>query len=181
MAAPLSVALLRGINVGGNKRVPMAALRALAEGLGWRDVATYIQSGNLVFRASGKPAAWERALETAIEHEFGFPVPVIVRTASSWRESAAGSPFPDAERDRPKLLHLGCSKAPTARGAVEQLTPRCTQGERVAIRGQAIWIDFVEGVARSKLTPAVLDRALGSTVTMRNWTTVQAIASMLAE
>ena len=83
----MCVALLRGINVGGNKKVPMAELRALGEKLGWRQVATYIQSGNVVFAGGGGAAAAERALEQAIEKRFGFPVPVVVRTAAQWRAS----------------------------------------------------------------------------------------------
>src|SRR4051812_37404015 len=77
------VALLRAVNVGGRK-LPMAELRALCAGLGWTDVATYIQSGNLVFTAPGKAEAIEEVLETAIEKAFGLDVPVIVRTQAEW-------------------------------------------------------------------------------------------------
>lgn len=173
------IALLRGINVGGNKKVPMADLRELATGLGWSRVATYIQSGNAVFAASGKPAALEAALEKAIAKHFGFPVPVVVRTAAEWLGWAKGSPFPDAEAARSNLLHLGIGKAAPAAGAAKALAPYCTQGERIVVRDGAIWIDYQNGVARSKLAPAVLDRAVGSTVTLRNWKTVQALAAMV--
>ena len=175
----LHVALLRGINVGGNKRVPMAELRALAEGLGWRGVRTCIQSGNVVFAAAGPAPVLEGALEKAIVRHFGFDVPVIVRLGAQWLEWAKASPFRKAETERPNLLHLGVSKAAPAAGAAKGLAPHGTRGERVAIRDGAIWIDYAEGVARSKLTPAVLDRVVGSTVTLRNWKTVQAIAAML--
>mgnify|MGYP002372376888 CR=1 FL=1 len=78
------VALLRGINVGGNRKVPMADLRALGESLGLKSVATYIQSGNLVCVSSLTPEEVEAGLERAIEKHFGFEVPVIVRTGDQW-------------------------------------------------------------------------------------------------
>ncbi len=177
--AGLRVALLRGVNVGGSKRVPMAELRDLAEALGWQSVRTYIQSGNVVFAAKGSHAALEGALEAAIEEHFGFAVPVIVRPAAWWLHEAAGSPFADAESARANLLHLGAAKEEPASGAVKLLAPYCTRGERVVIRGDAIWIDYRSGVAGSKLLPAVVDRAVGSVVTMRNWKSVGAIAELL--
>jgi len=173
------LALLRGINVGGNKVVPMAALREVAVGLGLRDVGTYIQSGNLVFTTDRPIAIVETSLEEAIEHSFGFSVEVIVRTAEQWQRYAGGSPFPDAERERPNKLYLGLSKRRPASGAEATLRARAQAGERVEVIGDAIWLDYPSGAGRSKLTPAVLDRAAGSTVTMRNWRTVTALAELL--
>lgn len=174
------VALLRGINVGGNKKVPMAELRVLAAELGWSDVVTYINSGNLVFAARGAPDELAQQLAAAIEEHFAFAVPVIVRTAAAWRGYAAGSPFADAAAARPNLLHLALAAGAPPRDVVKLLQPYCGSGERVAVRGDALWIDFGSGVAKSKLTPAVLDRAAGAPVTARNWRTVQALAPLLA-
>jgi uncharacterized protein (DUF1697 family) len=177
---PSCIALLRGINILGNKRVPMAELRKLAEGLGWQQVATYIASGNVLFAGRQTAAAAERALEQAITRRFGFEVSVVVRTAAQWRVLAAGSPFRDAEAERPNALLVGCSKLPPARGAAAALREYAKGGERIAIEGGAVWIDFRSGIARSKVTPAVLDRLVGSPVTMRNWRTVLAIAELLS-
>ncbi|HEY0324771.1 MAG TPA: DUF1697 domain-containing protein, partial [Allosphingosinicella sp.] len=94
------VALLRAVNVGGCK-LPMAELRELCAELGWEKIETYIQSGNVVFEAAGKPAALESALEKAVAKRFGFERPVTVRSAAQWAAYAKGSPFPDAERDEP--------------------------------------------------------------------------------
>src|SRR5262245_58118250 len=91
------VVLLRGVNVGGNKLVPMQRLRALAEKLGCTGVATYIQSGNVVLKSALAEPRLESALEAALESAFGFAVPVIVRSLAEWKRYAAGSPFPDAE------------------------------------------------------------------------------------
>jgi len=175
---PVLVALLRAINVGGNRKVPMAELRALVEELGWERVETYIQSGNLVFAASATASAAEDVLERALERRFGFAIPVIVRSAETWSGYASGSAFSDAETERPNLLHLGLSKRPPKPGAVDGLVKYCTRGERVELRGDALWVDFPAGVGRSKLTPSVIDRVIGSAVTMRNWNTVQELARM---
>ena len=174
------IALLRGINVGGNKLVPMAELRKLAAGLGWGDVATFIQSGNLTFTAAGTTAAAEAALEAALARRFGFTVEVIARTRAAWLRHAAGSPFPAAETDHPKMLLLGLAKQKPRADAVEKLRPYATAGERLALAEGGIWIDYNLGIGKSKLTPAVLDRAVGSTVTARNWRTVQELAALSA-
>ena len=172
------VAVLRGINVGGHRKVPMAELRELAEAEGFRDVATYIQSGNLVFTAGGSAATAEASLERAIAAHFGFPVDVVVRTADDWASYAAGNPFPDAAETRPNHLLLALSKQPPSPGAEVALRGQASAGERVALLGAALWVDYVGSVARSKLTPAALNKALGSPVTARNWTTVLKLAEM---
>jgi uncharacterized protein (DUF1697 family) len=172
------VALLRGINVGGRTSIPMAELRALCAGLGWTDVASYVQSGNLVFGAAGGAAsagALEAALEDAVERRFGFSPAVAVRTAGEWRAFVRGNPFPDESRTEPNLVMLALSKAPPAEGAAAGLAERATAGERVVRVGDALWIHYAGGAGRSKLSPGLLDRIVGSPVTTRNWRTVLAI------
>jgi len=172
MPPPTSIALLRGINVGGRTRIPMAELRALCAGLGWEDVRTYIQSGNVVFRAGAAAPALEEALERAVERRFGFPVPVIVRAAAEWPAYVEGNPFPEASGAEPNRVMLALSKAPPREEAVEGLRERAADGERIERVGDALWIHYAQGSGRSKLTPALLDRAAGSPVTTRNWRTV---------
>ena len=150
---PTHVALLRGINVGGRNRVPMAELRALCERLGWSGVQTYIQSGNVVFRAAGAPAELEARLEGALRDRLGVDVPVIVRAAAEWSAYADENPFPDVAYEEGKLLMLALSKAPPASAAAERLRERAGAGERVARVDGALWIHYAGGVGRSKLTP----------------------------
>ena len=169
------IALLRAINVGG-RRLPMAHLRELAEDLGWTQVRSYLQSGNLQFQADGTAAALEAALESVLAQACGFDVPVLVRPQSTWQQLQSGNPFPEAATARPKLLHLGLSKAPLATDAAQRLQALAVAGERVAQDAGALWIDFGEAVATSKLTPARIDRCAGSAVTLRNWRTVCALA-----
>ncbi|MEL6430680.1 MAG: DUF1697 domain-containing protein [Planctomycetota bacterium] len=166
------VALLRGINVGGNRKVPMARLRALAEGLGYGNPRTYVNSGNLVLEATASPAKVEAALEAAIEAEFGFEVPVAVRTVQELVKVRDACPYPDEAEERGNLVHAGFAKGKLERPAAAAAEEHAGSEERVAFVGRgrsaALWVDYAGGVARSKLTPAVLDRAAGGSVTMRN-------------
>jgi uncharacterized protein (DUF1697 family) len=177
-ALPKFIALLRGINVGGHNRVPMAELRALCGGLGWAAVRTYIQSGNVVFRAARPAPDLEAGLEAAIESRFGLAIPVVVRPATRWEIYAAANPFPAESGVTPNLVMLGLSKAPPASGAVDRLREHVAGGEAVDRSGDALWIRYDRGAGRSRLTPALLDRAVGSPVTLRNWRTVLRIREM---
>jgi uncharacterized protein (DUF1697 family) len=172
------VALLRAVNVGGRK-LPMAELRALAEALGWSEVATYIQSGNLVFSAGGEAQALERQLEEAIDREFGLDVPVVVRGAAQWKRYAPPPAFAAAAKEEPNRLMLLLSKRPPAAGAEKAIEAKAAAGERVIRAGDALWIHFPEGAGNSKLTPALIDRAVGSPATARNYNTVVKLAEML--
>lgn len=165
------IALLRGINVTGRNTIPMAELRAECERLGWSGVVTYINSGNVIFGARGKPAALEAALEAAIQRRFGFAIPVLVRAAADWPALVKANPFASACATDPSRVMLCLAKGPLGAQVAEELTARAAAGERVQQAGEALWIHFPEGVARSKLSPAAMDRAAGSPVTARNWRT----------
>jgi uncharacterized protein (DUF1697 family) len=172
------VALLRAVNVGGRK-LAMADLRDIAVGLGWQEVATYIQSGNLLFTAKGEPKALEDALERAIEARTGLKVPVIIRSAAQWAELAANEAFPTAAEESPNRLMLLLSKSTPTEGAEKAIQARADSGEKVKRIGDALWIHFPSGLGRSKLTPSVIDKAIGSPATARNYRTVQKLAEML--
>lgn len=171
------IALLRAVNVGGRK-LPMAELRVLCGELGWTDVETYIQSGNLVFSAPGEAEAIEGQLEKAIRDRFGMEVPVMVRTASQWAGYVAANPFPDAAEDEPHRLQLLISKADPSDDAADRLMERARGGESVRAAGGALWFHYPEGVGSSKLTPAAIDKAAGSPSTGRNWRTVLKLREM---
>jgi uncharacterized protein (DUF1697 family) len=172
------VALLRAVNVGGRK-LPMAQLRALCAELGWEEVATYIQSGNVVFTAPGKPEAVEATLEQAIAKEFGLDVPVIVRGKAEWAAYPAGNPFPKEAKDEPNRLMLVVTKRTPAAGAAAAIEARAQAGERVRQAGDALWFHYPEGAGTSKLTPSLIDRAIGSPGTARNYNTVMKLKEML--
>jgi uncharacterized protein (DUF1697 family) len=172
------VALLRAVNVGGRK-LPMAELRALCADIGWKDAATYIQSGNVVFTADGTSEMLEKQLEEAIARRFGMEVPTIVRSAAEWRGYVPACPFPDAARDTPNWLLLLLSKRPPAADADAALRARSADGERVALVGDALWIHYPAGSGRTKLTPSLIDRLVGSPTTSRNHNTVLKLEEML--
>jgi len=172
------LALLRAVNVGGRK-LPMARLRDLCAALGWTDIATYIQSGNVVFTGKGKAEAIEAELEQAIELEFGLDVPVVVRSAAQWSKLADSNPFAKAAREEPNRLQLLVSKRPPASDAAQKLMERALAGEQIAAVPGGLWFHFPEGVARSKLTPSLIDRACGSPATGRNYRTVLKLRDML--
>jgi uncharacterized protein (DUF1697 family) len=174
------IALLRGINVGGRARVPMAELRELVGELGWRKVETYIQSGNLVFEAAGKAAALEDALEGVLEKRFGFSPAVIVRPAAAWKAHADSNPFPEASAAEPNRVLLALAKTAPRPGAAREIQARAAAGERVEQAGDALWFHYPAGVGTSKLSPALIDRLAGSPVTARNWRTVQKLQEMAA-
>jgi uncharacterized protein (DUF1697 family) len=172
------VALLRAVNVGGRK-LPMAELRTLCCEIGWADVETYIQSGNVVFSAAGEPQTLEAQLEAAIAARFGMDVPVMVRAGSQWPAYVAGTPFPEAARDEPNRLMLMLAKRPPLEGAEEAIQARARDGEQVRHVGDSIWIHFPAGAGTSKLTPSLIDRAIGSPATARNYRTMVKLGEML--
>lgn len=175
------IALIRGVNVGGHNRLPMAELRALCRELGWVDVRTYIASGNVVFRAAGVPPALESNLERGLGRRFGLEVAVVVRTAETWHALVQTNPFPDASCSEPSRVALVLSKQPPRPDAVAGLRERAADGERVERAGDALWVHFPGGAGRSRLSPSVMERWVGSPITARNWRTVKKLAELAQE
>lgn len=176
--APTWLALLRGVNVGGKNKLPMRALVALFEAEGCTDVAPYIQSGNVVFRAA--PALAARvgdAIAAAIQAEFGFAVPVITRSAAELRRAVDENPFVLAGADV-ATLHVGFLAAEPSARAVASLDPARSPPDRFEVRGREIFLCLPNGVARSKLTNAYFDSKLATTSTFRNWRTVLTLLKM---
>jgi uncharacterized protein (DUF1697 family) len=157
----------------------MAELRVHCGALGWTNVATYIQSGNVVFDADCTQAEAEAALEALIRREYGYGSPTVVRTAGQWRAYALANPFPDAARETPNYLLMLVSKQSPKAGAVEAIQARAAAGEIVRQAGDAIWIHFPQGSGTSKITPASIDKAIGSPATSRNHRTVVTLEEML--
>jgi uncharacterized protein (DUF1697 family) len=173
------VALLRGVNVGGNKGVPMAALKSLAEGLSLGEPRTLLQSGNLVFLADGAADALEAKLEAAIAAEMGVATEVCVRTADAWRRLVEANPFPAFAKADPAHLLLVAFKRPPKPDGPETLAAVYHGPEQVRLAEGHAYITYPEGVGTSKLTPTLLGRHLGQG-TARNWNTVLKLRDMLA-
>jgi uncharacterized protein (DUF1697 family) len=175
---PGFVALLRAVNLGAKRKVPMADLRALAAGLGLRDARTYIASGNLVFGAERAVDAGTR-LEAALEARFGFPVDVMVRSAAQWAKLVAANPFPGPGAAEPNRVLVLVPKGAPREREVLSLEARGAAGERLAIAGGAVWAHYPEGVGRSKIALATIERAIGGPATARNFATVRALDALV--
>jgi len=170
---PTHISLLRGINVGGNKTIRMAELKALYESLGFNGVTTYVQSGNLVFSANSvDTSALVARIEAAIAQHFGFGVTVLLRTADDLGRILDHNPFPGAEPARRHVLFLAATPDPVAAAA---LHPPVADGEEWRLAGQEIYLHYPNGSGRSKMTGAFFERALGMAATARNWNTVSAL------
>lgn len=166
------IALLRGINVGGHKKVPMAQLRELLSGHGYEDVRTYVQSGNVVLSGPDVPAVEaERRLEREIEDEFGFPVSVLVRTHAQWQETVDANPFADVADDpsRQFVLFLSEPLAEEVRAAID---PDGFGPDRVVLGEREVHVWAPGGATESAALKKLDQRRLGVTITARNWRTV---------
>lgn len=168
MAPTRHVALLRAINVGTGRKVPMAALRALMEDAGATRVTTYIQSGNVVFDHDADDDALRADLEARLQAAFGFAIPVILRRAGDWRAIVAANPFPDAEPNR--LLVSFLRDLPPA-GATDAIDRAAFAPEAFVVTGREVYLHLPDGFGVAKL-PKALSRAFGTPETARNWRTV---------
>ena len=172
---PTHVALLRGINVGGRSKVAMADLRSLVESLGYGDVATYVQSGNVVFTASGTPDA--AALSAAIEERLGVSSAVVVLSRDELARVVDANPFPD-EKDG-KHLHAVFSAGEPDAAVVAAANEKAAGGDEARIVGGTLYMHTPNGLGRSKLA-ADLSRRGPEDGTARNWTTVTRLLAMLS-
>jgi uncharacterized protein (DUF1697 family) len=167
------VALLKGVNVGGNNKVPMAELRAIAAGLGWQDARTYVASGNLMFRAGSGDHA--RTLRAAMAAQMGVDVPVLIRSGPALRADLAACPWPDAPG---KAVHLfWCWSPPVIDAAA--LDRFRAPSEALVADADRLWLHAPEGIGRSVLA-AKLDKVVtGTDLTARNLNTLRALVGML--
>jgi uncharacterized protein (DUF1697 family) len=173
------VVLLRAVNVGGRNKVPMARLRELADGLGYTDAVTYVQSGNLVVTATAKKAAVEAAVADEIRSNLGVDIAVMVRTADELAAVVADNPFPDMASD-PKLLHVDFLASQPAAATLKALDRDEFDPERFEFGDRCIYQWFPGGVGRSKMATAPWERRLGVKGTRRNWRTVTALLELAA-
>ncbi|MFJ8586796.1 DUF1697 domain-containing protein [Streptomyces sp. NPDC093595] len=180
-------ALLRGINVGGHRKVPMAQLRALLAELGYGDARTHLQSGNAVFTAAaGTAPADEQALgaelEQAIEKHFGFRVDCLVRSGKYLSAVAGACPFPAAELQG-KQLHVTFFSGPVGPERYASLDREAFLPEEFSLGDRALYLYAPEGLGRSKLAEALARPALNKGIvgTTRNWNTVVKLVEMTGD
>jgi len=164
------IALLRGINVGGNKRVEMARLRSLMEELGYRDVRTYVNSGNVVFSGARRS---EKHLESAIAKTFGFEVPVVLRTRDEIGGVVQANPLRDVATDPAKHLVVFCGAE-----ASTDLDPADFVPETFEVHGREVYLWAPGGIGTSPLVKLLANKPLGAKSTARNWRTVEKLLEL---
>jgi uncharacterized protein (DUF1697 family) len=172
------IGLLRGVNVGGHNKLPMKTLAALCEAQGCTGVETYIQSGNVVFRAGAKAAAgFAGKLKAQIKKELGFETTIILRTAAELRAISENNPYLSPKVDT-KFLHvLFLNDEPNLTDVVE-LSPVCDREEAFSLRGREIFLYLPYGSGRSKMASYPFDKKLRTVGSTRNWRTVLTLLEM---
>lgn len=172
---PTFIALLRGINVGGHNKVPMAELRSLLEGAGLKEVRTYIQSGNVIFRSDLKSPALESRIGDAIEKSFGFRPAILVITAAELRNAAKDYPFPI---DNHKFSHFMFLAGQPGKEAIRNLKKLDPEPDRISLGRNVVYFYFPNGVFGAKIDLTKIEKLIGVNCTSRNWRTVQKLIEL---
>ncbi|MGH2839414.1 MAG: DUF1697 domain-containing protein [Solirubrobacteraceae bacterium] len=168
---PRQLALLRGINLASRNRVAMGELRELLAGIGYEDVRTLLQSGNVVLTSKTSGRRLERELEQELKAKFGFEIRVVVRTRDELAGIVERDPLADVADD-PKRYQVSFLSAEPAAERLRELDELDVAPERFVISGREIYAWHPDGLQRSRLAAALTDKRLGVTATARNWNTV---------
>ena len=178
----IQIALLRGVNVGGHNAVAMSELRDLLTQLGFESPRSLLQSGNLVFRGDSRTdAELERLLEAEADKRLGLHADFLIRSAKEWREVVARNPFrKEAERDPSHLVVMFLKAAVNAK-EVKAVQAAIAGPETIRADGRHLYIVYPDGIGKSRLTNALLEKKLGIRGTARNWNTVLKIAALAEE
>jgi uncharacterized protein (DUF1697 family) len=176
---PIYIAMLRGINVGGHKRIKMDKLRSSFEAMGFESVKTYIQSGNVVFKTKKiSPAMLSKKIEEKILSDFGFAVSVITRSSDEIETAIGDNPFLREPGIDPEKLHVMFLSASPSPAALQQLIALTAKPDRCHCTGKEIYFYFPNGVSQSVLMKKPVDRILAVVTTTRNWKTVNTLRQM---
>jgi uncharacterized protein (DUF1697 family) len=172
------VAFLRGVNLGPTNKISMPALRALAEDLGYTDVATYINSGNLILSSPKKADTVEREIFSTIKDTLGRPIDVTVRTPAQLKKVLAENPYPDGNPSQVTVAFL--TKAP-AKDAKDKVAAVAKDYEPFTIAaGQEVYVNYSQGIGRSKLAEKFSD-IIGVSSTVRNIRTVEKVLALCGD
>ncbi len=178
---PSYVAMLRGINVSGSKPVKMEALRASFEALGFKNVRTYVQSGNVVFEAKERAAApLGPKIVARIKRDFGFDVPVLVLGAGDLARVIEENPFANQRGVDLTKLHVTFLAAAPAAAGLKKMEGVSSGRDLFRCLGQTIYLVCPDGYGNTKLSNNAFERALAAAATTRNWKTVTTLAAMAA-
>jgi len=173
------ISMLRGVNLAGHRKVQMSELKALYESIGLRSVQTYINSGNVIFKTTGRDLArLGKKIEDAIESHCGFRSDVILRTPAEMRAAIAANPFASRPDLEPSRLAVSFLAGEPRAEAVEKVLSIEAEPEELRISGRHVYIYFPNGMARPKLSMAQVERTLKTPGTSRNLNTVRKLLEM---
>ncbi len=179
---PAYIAMLRGINVSGHKTIKMEHLRELCGHLGFRNVETYVQSGNIVFQTPiENPGALSKRIGETILQSFGFDAPVIVRTSKQMRNVIANNPFLKEKDVDSSKLHVTFLSETAQKDSLTKLETLSTGPDRLYTARQEIYVYCPDGYGRSKLSNSAIEKALSVRATTRNWKTTNTLFEMVSE
>src|SRR5712664_754612 len=174
--------MLRGINVGGQKIVKMESLRRSFEASGFNGVRTYVQSGNVIFDASkGSPDSLSRKIREKILSDYGFSVPVILRTSGEMEKIVSDNPFLEERGIDRSRLHVSFLSTLPAEAGLRKLDALDALPDRFSVKGREVYLHCPNGYGRTKLSNNALEKLLSAEATTRNWKTVIALVGMSSE
>jgi len=171
------VAFLRGINLGPTNKISMPSLRAMAEDLGYTDVATYINSGNLIINSTKKAATVEREISKGIKDTFAHQIDVTVRTPARLRKILAANPYPDGNPSQVTVAFLTKSPPTDAKQKVAEIAQAY---EPFSFAGQEVYVHYSQGLGRSKLAEK-FSAIIGVSSTVRNIRTIEKVLALCGD
>ncbi|MGE5106405.1 MAG: DUF1697 domain-containing protein [Sphingobacteriales bacterium] len=179
---PTTISILRGINVSGQKKILMADLKALYEQRGFKDVTTYIQSGNVVFRTDKKLTNAELAqiIEKDIKTQFGFDVPVITRTSEEWNKIITANPFMKKKEINSDKLHVTFLSQEPDKANIKIAESFSYLPDEFSINGSEVFLHIPDSYGNTKLSNNFFENKLKVSATTRNWKTVITLAEIVS-
>ena len=173
------ISILRGINVGGHRKIIMAELRKMYELLGFSQIKSYIQSGNVVFKTNQKMSSHEleSLLEKSIKETFGHEVPVLIRTSEEWKMAIKTNPFFTKEANTDKLFITFLSQSPST-ALKEELSSMDFSPDQLKIIDKCVYLYCERKYHETKMTHSIIERKLKVKATARNWKTIMKISAL---
>jgi uncharacterized protein (DUF1697 family) len=179
---PAYVAILRGINVAGHNTIKMEQLRGLCNGLGFQNVETHVQSGNIVFQTTMEdPSILSKRINDTILRSSGFDAPVIIRTAKEMQRVIANNPFVKEKGVDPSKLHVTFLAESVKKDLTNELEALAANPDRFRAAPREIYLYCPNGYGRTKLSNNAIEKALSVTATTRNWRTTKALSEMVSK
>lgn len=176
---PICIAMLRGINVSGQKIIKMERLRASFEALGFREVKTYVQSGNVVFKTAKVSAdSVAEKIAKKILEDFGFSVSVLIRTSVELGEVLKQNPYANQAEGNENKLYVTFLSESAPKGAEALLKPLAAKTERFSVCGREIYLHCPDGYGNTKFSNNAIEKKLSPEATTRNWRTVNTLFEM---